>query len=132
MTRYLCMLLSVCVCARARVCVCVCVCKVTLPEKVCGVTKCVTPLFFSSSPVLLHLFSIPSSPYVLSAFSSPSSADLTQLCDVNEDRTYVTERVERLISTYEALQKELQERLSLLELRLKSWEHFPVEEATQV
>ena len=65
----------VCVCARTRVCVCVCVCKVTLPEKVCGVTKCVTPLFFSSSPVLLHLFSIPSSPYV--SLPSPLLLQLT-------------------------------------------------------
>ena len=85
-------------------------------------------LFSCSSPLFLHsVFSIYSLCLLLSF-----SADLTQLCDVNEDRTYVTERVERLISTYEALQKELQERLSVLELRLKSWEHFPVEEATQV
>ena len=61
-----------------------------------------------------------------------SSADLSQLCDVDEDHTYVTERVEKLISTYEALQKELREKRSLLEMRQKSWEHFPVEEATQV
>ena len=51
---------------------------------------------------------------------------------MEQDRVFVTERVEKLISTYEALQKELQERMSVLELRLKSWEHFPVEEAAQV
>ena len=69
----------------------------------------------------------------LTCFSSLlSSADLSQLCDVDEDHTYVTEKVEKLISTYEALQKELRERLSLLEMRQKSWEHFPVEEAIQV
>lgn len=60
------------------------------------------------------------------------SADLSQVCDIDEDSAYVAERVEKLTSAYEALQKELKERLSLLELRNKSWEHFPVEEATQV
>ena len=64
--------------------------------------------------------------------SSPSSDNLTQLCDVDQDHAFVTETVEKLISTYESLQKEITEGLSLLELRQKSWEHFPVEEATQV
>ena len=60
------------------------------------------------------------------------SDDLSQVCDVDEDSAYVADRVDKLTSAYEGLQKELKERLSLLELRHKSWEHFPVEEATQV
>ena len=60
------------------------------------------------------------------------SDDLSQVCDIDEDSAYVAERVDKLTSAYEALQKALKEKLSLLELRHKSWEHFPVEQATQV
>ena len=58
--------------------------------------------------------------------------ELSSLCDVEDDKQFVLDRVEGLNEEYKKLMKAISDHLDLVGERLKSWENYPVEEAVEV
>ena len=54
------------------------------------------------------------------------------MCDIDEDREFVVDRVEELNEEYKKLLKSLRDHMTLLEMRLESWKNYPVDEAVEV
>jgi hypothetical protein len=63
---------------------------------------------------------------------TPAGDELTEVCDVEEDQEFIAEHVTELNEEYAKLLKALRDHFVLLEMRLKSWENYPVKEAVEV